>query len=264
MNHRLSHSQVETFAQCPQIWFLSKVARAPAAPSEHLIFGSAFHETLEADGRAWLERSERLDLETLQAVGAERLKKALQSADPTAEYRERWQGLFSRLSDALAAYHDRVANLINPISVEESFQIALSEQVQFSGKIDAVLDQGGVQTIVDYKTASKPWTDGDQHTKDQASAYLLAKPSAQRVIFIVFSGTQVQWMPTTRDDAAKDRYRHVVLAMAQRIEAARSSGLAEARTSPLCGWCEYLGSCLAGREWLRKKGRVPSVPVVQP
>ncbi len=50
MNRTLSHSTIEMFNGCPQRYFLTKIARVPQAPSEHLILGDAVHQAIQADG----------------------------------------------------------------------------------------------------------------------------------------------------------------------------------------------------------------------
>jgi hypothetical protein len=144
----------------------------------------------------------------------------------------------------------------------------------FTGRIDAVTDREGVSTIVDFKTATKPWASGAEHSKEQAAAYLLADSvlgifKASRVTFITFTTTatengfvcRVEMRPTNRTHEQIRRYTMHALQTAMDIEDALDSGDFPVRTSPLCAWCGCLASCTEGQVYLRESGRPIAVPL---
>src|SRR6185437_4274717 len=64
----LSFSQIETFTQCPQRWWLVKRANVRRAPGEALILGQAVHQAIEVDLRQRLEHQPPSDLAMLTAA----------------------------------------------------------------------------------------------------------------------------------------------------------------------------------------------------
>lgn len=274
MNRSLSHSQVETFTACPRRWQLTKLDRVPQAPSEHLILGDAVHQAIEQDGRKMLAGMPPLPLPLLVKTFRDALYERMRRDDP--------QGLLSaettitaRGLDMLHAYAARVQPHYRPVAVEQSFGFDLPDtHWRFSGRIDARSVQGEGSTIIDLKTAGKPWRMGDEHHKDQASAYLWAsrvagwRPAATRVTFIVLSGSDASFRPTTRSDSQIQAYVAGVRETAERIEAAVASGDFQARPEvrfgarSQCCWCGCLGSCPTGQAWLRAHQQVPVVPLV--
>lgn len=135
-------------------------------------------------------------------------------------------------------------------------------QARFTGRIDLLT---ATQTIVDYKTG-KPWELDAEHEKEQAAAYLLARPEARRVTFVVFPIEQGHCEPqiraTTRTELDLAHYRHQALATAETIEQAKQRGAFPANPGYLCGWCDVLGSCDMGQKWLAARQRKAAVPVV--
>ncbi len=257
---KLSYSQIEQWEKCQLAWRFSKIDRRPQAPSEALILGTSFHAALEADGRSLAKLA---DYELL-GIFEKAFQVELARADPTGLISgEKRIALRRKAQVMILEYIHTVQPHFAPLEVEQDFTLRLSDEVSFSGRIDAVT----ASSLVDWKTASKPWTPGDQHHKDQASAYLLARPDQQRVSFAVFapSGESCgfQSLATTRTDEQKAQYRLKVLKVADDIRAAKASGNFAANPGPLCGWCGYLGSCSAGEAWLKLKGRVPQVPVLK-
>jgi|SRR5579859_66058 len=260
----LSHSQLETWQQCQLKWRLTKIDKVAKAPSEALILGTAFHAALEEDGRRIIEGRARYDEIRLFQFFARTMDDELYRNDPNKLLKsQQLSAMRAKAQLMILKYIDIVQPTFKPISVESSFTFAVSEAVKFTGRIDAVTARG----IVDWKTAGKPWEAGTQHSKDQAQAYLTALPEQSQVSFAVFSTdgntATFQSLATQRDEAKAVAYKAKVLDIAEEIDRAKRSGQFAANVGPLCGWCEVLGSCTAGQAWLKMKGRVPQVPVIQ-
>lgn len=256
----LSHSQLETWSQCNLRWRFQKIDRIQAAPSEALILGTAFHAALEADGRA----SERLKDYQLLAIFEKAFQSELKTADPTGLIsNEKRIALRRKAQLMITEYIKTVQPHYDPLAVEQDFSFMIDNDIQMRGRIDALT----AVSLVDWKTASKPWNPGDQDHKDQATAYLIARPDQTRVSFAVFApngeSCSFQSLATTRTEEQKAQYRLKVLKVADEIRAAKESGNYAANPGPLCGWCGYLGACSAGEAWLKLKGRVPQVPVLR-
>lgn len=277
MKRSLSHSQIETFTSCPRRWYLTKIDRVPQAPSEHLILGDAFHQGVQADGEKILAGMPPLPLPVLRQTFREALSRRARTDDPHNLLAPFQRTEMVRRGEAmLSAYAREVQPHYHPVAVEAAFEHEIpGTEWRFSGRIDArTAGRADMSTILDFKTASKPWREGDEHHKDQASAYLWAsavagwQPAAKRVTFLVFSGDDVSFRPTTRSDSQIQAYVDDVRATAERIAAAVASGEFPARpevrfgASSQCRWCGCLGSCDAGQAYLAEHGQTPVVPVV--
>lgn len=297
----LSHSQLETWEQCPARWFHQKIMRYPQAPSDALILGDAVHGAIEEDGKlrrlgvgGWTQGAlygafvARLDERLAHDDSHELL-----SAAKRHEMRLRGQAM-------LRAYHQGFAPDYHPTEVEAAFPDVLLEPendegeppIRFTGRIDARVDtyrhtltSGAAETtvepirrIVDFKTASKPWAYGAEHAKPQADAYLWAEARgyerlASGVLFVVMTTRQTaegRWSAgidlraTTRAPQQLAAYERRVRATGREIAAAKASPTPAfaLRTGPLCGWCPSIGHCEEGKQWLRSHGRTPAVPMV--
>ncbi len=287
----LSHSQIEQWQQCQFRWYLRYVAHAPAAPSEQLILGDAVHAAIAEDGvrrLEWIDR--RLGLPALLQVFNEALEKRLAEDDPGKLLAGRVMDLRLRGLAILSVYVEQVQPRYTPCArPEEQFEVAIPDLDgwRFTGIVDARIfaGTGGIPTIVDWKTASRPWPDGAEHQKAQATAYLWAerqridahRAAASRVTFVVFTTTprsgqldpagytcSAEFRSTIRVPQQLAAYEELVRGTAHDITRRALSPVKSVKTNtgPLCGWCPYLGSCPSGRFWLHSHDRQPAVPVV--
>lgn len=274
----LSHSQMETWGQCRRRWFLQKIEGAPQAPSEALIVGTAVHSVIEEDGRDLMRGAVANDAQLQERLENE-LTRTLATDDPAAlispdAAHDMWQ----RGRAIIAAYAAHLRPRYMPLAVEESFTVGIpgADGWHFTGRIDARARLAdGSLAIIDFKTG-KSWDKGIEHTKPQASAYLMAdsmRPplqQAQAVCFAVFPTesdgdggyvSRPQFRVTTRTTAQIDAYARSLVITTEQITAARRSGEFPTSTGPLCGWCSTLSHCREGRDWLKSHGRKPAVPV---
>lgn len=289
MNRTLSHSQIEMFTGCPRRWYLTKIARVPQAPSEHLILGDAFHHSIEKDGQRIRDgRTPHTGLD-LRDIFTTALHARLTSDDPSGLLPHAMRlAMHTRGVEMLSAYTTYMRPHYRPVDVETPFEHAIPGLPgwRFTGRIDARTQAATSSTIVDLKTASRPWRPGAEHEDshgDQAAAYLWAstianwQPPAKRVTFVVFSGAgKPQWLQTPRvaDQTPQyiahriNTYAETVRTTARQIEAAIQSNDFPANPGKLfgassqCRWCGVLGHCETGRAWLRTHGQTPAVPVV--
>jgi RecB family exonuclease len=260
----LSHSQIEQWEQCQYRWYLSKIQKAPRAPSEILTTGVAFHAALELYGRCQIEGNPAT-FAILRERASVTLEEELQKTDPNKLITKSQIGImYKRILAMITAFGDYVASHFIPEEVEVDFNVPMSS-VSYTGRIDAITPTA----IIDWKTASKNWEPGSEHTKDQATAYLIAK-DRPRVTFVVFTSPKdapelctVRTHSTTRTEEQKAAYRLKVSRVAMDIRQAKETDTFKPGTGPLCGWCDVLGSCESGQKWLSSHGREPAVPVVK-
>src|SRR5690242_4680442 len=166
----LSHSQIEMFTQCNRRWWLTKVARVPQAPAEALIFGTAIHAALEADGRRKVIASATnsggnaaLGLPQLVTIFGDALAVELNERDPHGLLGQAMRDEMGIKGLAvLRAYVERVQPHFHPAVVECALTApipGMSEDWQSTGRIDARTERvaGPAATVVACKTASKRW-----------------------------------------------------------------------------------------------------------
>ncbi len=279
---RLSYSAMETFHQCAFRYWL-RVSGVPRAPVAALIGGTAVHAALEYDGRARRDGGEGYPYEEVIAHYEEALDETIANEDPTNLLKPPEIAAIRRQGHAsIRAYSDLVSRVpYHPLAVEQSFEFPLSADLSFSGRIDAITEpidttsQAPVRTIVDFKTASRRWETGLEHQKDQAAAYLLAStrdpqlgPPAKRVTFITlpydersgFAAADPRRTHRTPDQL--EAFVTTIKAVATTIQSYTRADDFTKKTSQLCAWCPYLGSCDAGRDWIERTGTAPRVPIL--
>jgi RecB family exonuclease len=268
---KLSNSTVELLEKCPRSYQLQKIQKVQQAPAPALIVGNAVHYGCETDNVAVLQGRGHLSYAVVLEAGMHFLDDAIATLDPTGLLNH--SAMARQVTATLATYCAQVAPNIYPVAVEESFLLPITSGVEFSGRIDLITENHGLRTIVDFKTASRPWAHGLEHTKLQATAYLLGaaylgKP-AQRVTFITFpmqadgsAGLDIR--PTYRKEDDLIEYQCKVAESAARIQVMTEHDWFPARPTPLCAWCGVLGHCPTGRAWLQQEGRDPAVPVLEP
>lgn len=286
MSKTLSHSSVELFDKCPLAWRLTKIDHVTQAPAAPLIFGDAIHQALAADGLGYLANGSRVNtrelMETFNAALVERLNRD----DPTGLItKHEIEHMFDDAAAIFAGYVEHVQPYYFPLAVEQWFgqnpviPIPDAPGWTFTGIVDARIKRNDGYYILDWKTG-KPWPEGAEHGKPQASAYIWADinrwawegykrdamPNAQSVMFVLLPVVDGVCIPerraTVRDHSQRFAYVEHLRTVAREIDAAKASGDFPAKTGPLCGWCGCLGSCETGQDWLRSKGRTSNVPGV--
>lgn len=185
----LSHSQVQTYLECPLRWKFLYVDRRPEAPRGYFSFGRTVHSVLEDLLKPYVipterlaptgERQRTLDDWGSRGDGEPRL---LTPRELLALYERRWvsEGYNSRDeeeryrtlgADLLLRYRDQlVAQPPTPVAVEAHLQ-AEWEGVPVHGYLDRIdrTPSGGLE-IVDYKT-SRELSEDDARASDQLALY---------------------------------------------------------------------------------------------
>ena len=254
----LSHSQIDTFQQCNYRWYLTSKCRIPQAPAEALTVGIAFHTALEAASNAKIAHN-TLSLERLYEIAEASLRTAC-DRDTTQFLPDRFSDMHIKLMPMLDAFYVRIFPRLTPIAAEEKFLLHITPEIIFTGRIDTETRQ---HSIIDFKTSNKPWPTGAEHEKDQATAYLMAKPQAKTVVFVVFpvvnNTCTPQILPTQRTPQQIAAYSARIRSIAHAMRANEFLP----QTGPLCAYCGVLGSCDAGQSWLKQHGKAAAVPILE-
>lgn len=278
----LSASQVETYEACAKQWYSQKVELVERTePSEHLILGSAFHNTVEHDGKRRMMRSSTFSTSELINFFRRSLHDELAKNDPGGKLDGLRETLEARGVAMLHAYGTHVAPSYWPIAVEEEFEFLLpnvapdaaGEPWTFTGRIDGrTRMKDGRIVIIDWKTASKPWQAGAEHDKGQATGYILSDimmgrtPCAEQVTFITFPtkwndatgrfDCTVDMRPTKRTLTDVVAYLAHLQQIARDINRIRRGDMFAA-PSPhwRCQFCTNLRHCESGIQWMMERNR---------
>lgn len=279
----LSASQLETYDACPEQWASQKMRDVERVePSEHLILGSAFHNTLEHDGKRRIMRSNPFSASELVHFFRRNLHDELALNDPAGKLAGISGTLESRGIAMLHAYSKEVAPKYWPIAVEDKFEFLIpnvapdanGEPWTFEGRTDGrTRMKDGRIVLIDWKTASKPWPAGAEHDKGQATGYILSDlmtghtPCAEQVTFITFPtkwneaegrfDCTVDMRPTKRTLSEVTAYLAHLQQVAREINRIRRGDMrVETKPHWRCQFCVNLRHCDPGIQWMMARNRV--------
>lgn len=161
----LSVSQVQMLNRCPEQYRQRYVLGKKERPGAALVIGSAFHDTIEADFRHFIDYSGLLDEKDLKDVYHANFDAKLEEAGGVNEvsWDEKAKPDTVRLhgEQVTLLYHDRVSPTMTPMAVESKFEISVpGVPVPIHGLIDFIGDTDSknetyVKRLVDYKTSAR-------------------------------------------------------------------------------------------------------------
>lgn len=185
----VSFSQYQMYKNCPYQWYLTYVKKAePFKPSIHLIFGTAFHETLQNYLKVMYEQSataaDKIHLPTYfksrfielykqnSTVGhfstPEELSEFYEDAIAILDFIKKKRNLFFKKKNSELV---GIEIPINGLVVEEI------ESVKMKGFIDLVIYDKilGKYIIYDIKTSTRGWSDYEKKDQTKVNQILLYK-----------------------------------------------------------------------------------------
>lgn len=235
----LSHSQVSQYERCAWSWYASKILKLSRPPVEPFAFGRAVHAATAA---YWLGKEdwpkvlkstmdqEYKDLDLSEPGFGDKVDKA----DILSRYEQSGLTLIQTLTDQI---HETFSQ-IKTIAVEKK-----QTKVGFVGYIDwrGMLD--GVEYILDWKTANKPWREPEKvHTDDQLTCYA-ALSGVKHVGYGVMArsdgSTQLLLSARTNDQI------HAYWDKVDKIRTEMNSGVVKPCEGWYCNWCAYQNQCPA-------------------
>jgi len=241
---RLSYSALSTFNQCPLKYKWQYVERIKVPPTQDLFFGSLVHNTLEfaLKNDPVVQPIGKL-IEYYQAKWNPKVFK-----DDISE-----KEYFNAGVEMLKTFHSsHTPGLTTILNIEKFFEIPWQGHV-IVGKIDRIdrLPTGELE-IIDYKTNKKLPGEDDFKFDLQLPLYrwaaqTLVSDSNNIKLTLYFLRHNKRLTPINLKSL--DQLQKYIL---DSVEAIQSSKF-EAKPSKLCGWCEYLFQCEAGKKYLTKK-----------
>jgi putative RecB family exonuclease len=246
-----SHSQLETYENCPQKYRLQYIERLKTPRKSIEAFtGSLVHESLESLYRDVL-MGRRLSLEDLERRYLARWRD-LCSSDvfmARSEYsREDYRSMGLKcLRDYYHRYHPFTG--VVPVWLEQRVRMSIPDacgnSVDFMGIIDRLDSlEGGRYEIHDYKTAMSLPT----QEKIEADRQLTLYQKAVQEAFADAEGVELVWhylvfdreVRLRRQPQEVEKVSREAAMLAREIEAAEDF---PARESNLCAWCELQEHC---------------------
>ncbi len=229
----ISHSQVQTFNQCPLKYKYRYVLGIPTPANHALSFGQTIHRTLRDFHRAELFSEKGLEY-LHKLYGNHWIDEGYESQEHKEKRFEEGKAL---LEDYYNVYRGKLAK---PLYLEKKFTLKIAG-IPLIGSIDRVDEvEDGVE-IIDYKTGKvkdKNAVDKD----DQLTIYALAardaldlKPSTLALYFL--SGNKR--IETTRTPEELSEKREELRDVVERIKASKF----EPKVGYLCQWCDYKHLC---------------------
>jgi hypothetical protein len=142
-----------------------------------------------------------------------------------------------------------------------AFNLDAKGEYKMQGFIDRLgVDDEGVLWIHDYKTSSRKLSEEDARNEDQLALYQTGLqqnpkfgPKAQFKLLWHFVAFEKDQVVSERSPKEIDWLKQKYISKIQTIEKAKSY---PTKTSPLCGWCEFLTVCAEGQAYVaNRKGR---------
>lgn len=246
-----SPSSIDAFLSCPLRYWFTKVARWETPPTVPMVVGSAVHEALEhmlglPPGERTVETGEGFLADAVSAVMAQA---------PTLPADE----IRARAEQSMAAYWQvEDPRAVEVLGLEREVTAEL-RGLPMRGFIDrlAVADAG--TRVTDYKTgAAKPrywWGYWRQQILYAAALEAADEPVAE-VQLLFLTGPRAVTRPVYA--SARERALDDLEAAHEQRDAMAETGRWEARTGPLCSWCDFRLVCPAQRSGAPEPGSASS------
>ena len=238
----VSYSQIDMFKKCPMQYKYRYILKIQTPSSHAFTFGQSIHTTLRDFEKQVLVN---LKLETVEEL----LRIYENNFDPSGyESKDHKEKRFAEGKEYLKTYFEKGRKLFGkPKMLEEKFRLPVNG-IPLIGVVDRI-DQGadGVD-IVDYKTGeAKDQKEVDRDT--QLSYYALAcrdffKLPLKTLSLYYFEDAQK--ISTTRTNEQLEEAKEDIVNTVKEIKV----GNFEAKTSPLCKFCDYRHICPAYKNYL--------------
>ena len=185
----VSFSQYQIYKTCPHQWYLTYVKKLqPFKPSIHLIFGTAFHETLQNYLKVMYEQSataaDKIHLPTYFKTRLIELYKQnsgfghFSSPEELSEFYEDAVAILEFIKKKRNLFFSKKNSELVGIEIPINGPIVESiESVKMKGFIDLVIYDKTVDkyTIYDIKTSTRGWSDYEKKDQTKISQILLYK-----------------------------------------------------------------------------------------
>jgi len=247
----LSVSKVKTFKDCKAKYRFTYIEKLPRKEWDFHVFGKFLHDVLEKYHIAKLAgdtRSNNIVMDDALQSGISAYKEKLSSSQE-AECREIINQYLQKIDG-----EERSNETPQVLAVEKDFNIDIDGRILLNGFIDKVQnDHDGVLHVADYKTTkNKKYIKNDfMQLKTYAYVMCLEDPSIEKV------RTSYIMLRHNCESIIKEYPRKEIMKMEQVfLDYADQIGVEKLwrpNTTPLCEYCDHLGVCDAGRNFVNDK-----------
>ena len=185
----VSYSQYSIYKQCPHRWYLDYVKKLqPFKPSIHLIFGTAFHETLQNYLKVMYEESataaDKIHLPTyfktrfMELYKQNSIHAHFSNAEEMSEFFEDAIAILEFVKKKRSLFFSKKNSELVGIEIPINGPIVESiESVKMKGFIDLVIHDKTLDkyTIYDIKTSTRGWSDYEKKDQTKINQILLYK-----------------------------------------------------------------------------------------
>ena len=257
---RVSASQLDSFEKCSLKWKFKYIDKLPTERTLAQIKGSFVHEVLED---IFLLSPDDRTPENAKPIARERWN-AMVETDEYKEYGFTEEEAKKFMRDAwlliLSEWELERPENIEVREVEIKIEFDLSDDASFIGYADRLDYAKDGIVCVDYKTGKRPANrfSGDKRRQIRLYALGVKEMTGEKVTKgkLLFLGGEPGIISEHIDDKIVAETKKDLLSDTRKIvEAKESEGKLhiKPKTSPLCGWCEFIDRCSTGEKYLRNR-----------
>lgn len=235
----LSWSQISAYQRCNLAWYKHYVLKLwPEEKPQPLSFGIAYHAAIET----FLKEYYKDNLSKSVAIdnACSRLDYAYTFGRDKGSDPKKWLPIGNTMVRATAAAI--LAKDFEPLSTEQYIV-----RDRFSGRIDCLALVNGKRMLIDWKTASKPFTQKRVDEDGQLTGYgylLPGKWDSMAFVVAIKETSEVHWYETTRTQKQIDEFVKMVADV--RIKMECDSKFVGVHKHSICRWCDLFPYHCAG------------------
>ena len=235
----LSWSQVSCFQKCRRQWFLHYIKKLwPDEKPQPLAFGIAYHSAMETFLNEYYIREVSKEV-------------AISNACSKLDYaytfgRERGANPKKWLPIGNIMIRSTIASILEkdfrPIELEQYIS-----RNNFSGRIDCLAVVNGERVLIDWKTATNPFTQRKVDTDGQLTGYGYLLPGEwDKMAFVVAikETSQVHWYETTRTQEQIKEFEKMISDTRLKMECEEK--FIGVHDHNICKWCDLFPYHCAG------------------
>jgi hypothetical protein len=159
----LSPSGLGKFVECPREWQQTYLQARPDKPAENLIVGSSFHRAMELNFRQKI--TTHVDLPVVELIAYhddksfdEVLGLDQEKAGEEIIWKTSYEDAKTRARLMIGEYRNQVCERIQPIAVEQTFEVPMGLPVKVQGRYDLLTAEVGIDWKSGLKKTYKPKT----------------------------------------------------------------------------------------------------------
>lgn len=230
--------------KCPRKFEYKYIYKFKEQPTIRLGVGRTYHNVLETHFKSKLEGNQGLELKDMIAISDSFFGEFLDE-NKISPSKQTTDEIKVQLDSLLSVFEKSEYSKIEPKIVEDPFEIEI-EGIKFTGRID-LLDVNN--KLIDFKTASKSYTQDTVDKSIQASAYLYVSKelgvNAQDFQFVINVKNKkpvIQSLITRRTNKQLEFFKSLVYWAGKQID---TGVFVPNTTSYLCGkYCGYNEICM--------------------